>query len=84
MKKREKREKKTEAPKLSPMGKPKAPCQLVGIDGNVFSIIGHVKKALKKAGYTSDEQGRYVTDMMLCASYDEVLAKTMSDWIEPL
>lgn len=68
-------------PKLSPMGKPRPKCKLTGTDGNVFAVMGHVKQALKKAGYTSDEQGRYVTDMMLCGSYDEVLRKTM-DWVD--
>lgn len=28
----------------------KPACKLVGTDGNVFSIIGRVKQALKKAG----------------------------------
>jgi hypothetical protein len=48
-------------------------CKLVGIDGNVFSVIGAVTKALKKAG---DSKGadEFRTKALQCGSYDAVLA----------
>ena len=46
--------------------------KLSGTDGNVFSIIGSVSKALKKAGQS--EQAKAFCDRALSAqSYDEVL-----------
>ena len=50
----------------------KPPCQLTGEDGNVFSIIGRVSKALRRSG--QPERATEFTDAaMACASYDEVL-----------
>jgi len=50
--------------------KPK--CKLVGTDGNVFSIIGTVSKALKHAGQ-SDKAKEFCELAMQCESYDAVL-----------
>lgn len=45
---------------------------LVGTDGNVFSIIGKVSETLKKSGmrYSADE---FVENAMVCDSYKDVL-----------
>lgn len=55
-------------------------CKLIGTDGNVFSIIAKVSKALKKAG-----QGARATEFVQKAttskSYDEVLALCF-DYVE--
>lgn len=50
----------------------KPQCQLAGIDGNVFNIIGTVSKALKKAGL-NDEAKEFSDKAMQQESYDDVL-----------
>ena len=50
--------------------KPK--CKLIGKDGNVFNIIGLVKKALKDSGQP-DKAKEFVTRAFNAGSYDEVL-----------
>jgi len=58
----------------------KPACKLVGTDGNVFSIIGRVKRALKKAG--QEDRAREFVEKAFCAgSYDEVLRLCM-DYVE--
>lgn len=58
----------------------KPACKLVGTDGNVFSIIGRVKQALKKAG--EEERAREFVEKAFCArSHDEVLRLCM-DYVE--
>jgi len=51
--------------------KPK--CKLIGKDGNVFNIIGLVKKALKESGQ-SEKAKEFVSRAFAAKSYDEVLA----------
>lgn len=52
------------------MEKPR--CKLVGEDGNVFNVIGRVRRALLDAG--QDERAReFVERAFRCGSYDEVL-----------
>ena len=46
--------------------------KLLGIDGNVFSVIGRVSKALTKAGL-NNEREQFVASIESCLSYDEVL-----------
>jgi hypothetical protein len=50
----------------------KPPCSLTTCDGNVFSIIGAVRKALKKAGQSS-RADEFSGKAMMAGSYDEVL-----------
>ena len=38
--------------------------QLTGQDGNAFAIMGTVKKALQKAGYTKEEVDKYLVESM--------------------
>jgi hypothetical protein len=59
---------------------PKPACKLVGTDGNVFSIIGRVKQALKKAGQ-EDRAREFVEKAFRAGSYDEVLRLCM-DYVE--
>ncbi|OHD20796.1 MAG: hypothetical protein A2Y34_07130 [Spirochaetes bacterium GWC1_27_15] len=50
--------------------KPK--CQLTGVDGNVFVIIGTVSRALKRAGLI-DQAKEFSSKAMQQESYDNVL-----------
>ncbi len=50
--------------------KPK--CQLVGTDPNVFSIIGHVERTLKRAGLR-EKADEFREKAFACGSYDEVI-----------
>jgi hypothetical protein len=50
--------------------------QLTGEDGNVFSIIGKVSKALKRFG-TPDKASEFRSKAMNAGSYDEVLCLAM-------
>jgi len=58
----------------------KPACKLVGTDGNVFSIIGRVKHALKQAGQ-DDRAREFVEKAFRAGSYDEVLQLCM-DYVE--
>jgi hypothetical protein len=50
--------------------KPK--CKLIGKDGNIFNVIGLVKKALIKAGQ-KDKADEFVKAMFKAGSYGEAL-----------
>jgi hypothetical protein len=55
---------------------PKPVCKLIGTDGNVFSIIGRVRKALRESG----QEGRareFVERAYRSGSYEEVLQLCM-------
>jgi hypothetical protein len=52
------------------MEKPR--CKLIGEDGNVFNVIGRVRRALLDAGH-GDEAREFVGRGFRCGSYDEVL-----------
>jgi len=54
--------------------------KLVGEDGNVFNLIGIVKRALRKAGY-KEEAEQMQEDVTACGSYDEALMVFM-DYVE--
>lgn len=56
--------------------KEKPKCKLIGEDGNVFNIIGRVKKALERAGM-KEEAKEFVEKAFKCGSYHEVLALTI-------
>lgn len=65
------------------MDKSKKPkCKLVGIDGNVFSIIGTVSKALTRGGQP-DKAKEFTQKAFAAKSYDEVLAM-VHDYVEVL
>jgi len=54
------------------MNTEKPPCKLSGTDGNVFSIIAAVSKALKRAG-SGERADQWRAAAMSCSSYDAVL-----------
>jgi hypothetical protein len=53
---------------------------LIGEDGNVFSIIGIVARALKKVGQ-ADKAKEFTEKAFAAHSYDEVLAM-LSEYVE--
>ena len=53
--------------------------QLVGEDGNAFSIIGRVRKALNRSGVSGDEVKEFAADAM-SGDYDHVL-QTCMKWV---
>jgi hypothetical protein len=52
--------------------------QLVGMDGNAFSILGRVSRALRQAGYSQEARDAYQA-AATGGDYDTVLAVTL-DW----
>jgi len=54
--------------------------QLVGKDGNAFSIMGYVSSALRKAGYTSEEVREYQSQAM-SGDYNNLLSVSMK-WVD--
>ena len=54
----------------------KPQCQLTGVDGNVFVIIGTVSKTLKRAGL-DDKAKEFSNKAMQQESYDDVLRLCM-------
>jgi hypothetical protein len=57
-------------------GVARPPCKLVGEDGNVFNVIGRVKRALQQAGQ-ADRAREFVQKAFAARSYDEVLGLCM-------
>lgn len=49
---------------------------LIGTNGNAFVIIGHVKKALQKAGADKEYISKYMEEAM-AGDYDNLLCVTM-------
>lgn len=58
---------------------PEAQVQLVGEDGNAFSILARTMKALRKAGVPSDEVTAYHEEAT-AGDYDNLLRTTMA-WV---
>lgn len=54
--------------------------RLSGKDGNVFAIIGRVRRALIQAGATDDDIKSFMSEMMGAGSYDEAL-QTVMRWV---
>lgn len=45
---------------------------LVGIDGNAYSVMGYVRKAMKESGFSEQEIKAYTDDAM-SGDYDHLL-----------
>jgi hypothetical protein len=54
--------------------------ELSGYDGNAFSIMSVVRKALKRAGASKEEQDLYFKEAT-AGDYNQLLATTMK-WVE--
>ena len=59
---------------------PEIEVQLTDTDGNAFSIIGKVQKALRRAHVSHIEIAQYVNESM-SGDYDNVL-QTAQKWVE--
>lgn len=46
---------------------------LVGVDGNVFSVIGYTRRAMQDVGFSYEERTNFVDEMTKKHSYDDVL-----------
>lgn len=53
--------------------------ELIGNDGNAFSIMGAVSKALRRAGATKEELDEYMKESM-SGDYDNLL-RTAMKWV---
>jgi hypothetical protein len=51
--------------------------QLTGRDGNAFSIMGHVSRALRRAGKDPDVVEEFMEEATRCKSYDAFLQHVM-------
>jgi hypothetical protein len=58
---------------------PEIEVQLSGEDGNAFSIMGRVTKAMRRAGVSSEERAAYQAEAM-SGNYDHLLQVTMR-WV---
>jgi hypothetical protein len=52
---------------------------LIGNDGNAFSIMGAVTKAMRRAGVSREEQDEYFKQAT-AGDYNQLLATTM-EWV---
>jgi len=55
--------------------------RLSGQDGNVFLIVGRVRRALVQAGATDSDVKSFMDEMMTAGSYGEAL-QTVMRWVE--
>ena len=55
---------------------PQVKVELVGQDGNAFSIMGRVSRAMRRAGLTQEQIKEY-TDEATAGDYDHLLQTTM-------
>ena len=53
---------------------------LTGIDGNAFSIMGAVTKAMRRAGVSREEQDQYFKEAT-SGDYNQLLVTTM-EWVK--
>lgn len=66
------------------MTQPKYPeitVQLIGQDGNVFSIMGRVSEALRRGRVSHEDREAFRMEMMNSESYDEALCTVMR-WVD--
>lgn len=54
--------------------------ELIGRDGNSFSILGSVTKVLRKAGVSKEERDEFLNEAM-SGDYDHLLA-TVMNWVD--
>ena len=59
--------------------KTKPTVKLIGEDGNAFAIMGRVRSALRKAGYSKEEIDKYHEEAT-SGSYEHLLSVT-TEWV---
>jgi len=55
---------------------PEIEVELIGHDGNAFTILGRVTRAMKRAGLSAEQIEEYRTEAM-SGDYNNLLATTM-------
>lgn len=60
---------------------PQVQVQMVGRDGNAFSMIGRVMKALKEEGIPREERTKFMDEATSSEDYDALLVKIM-EWVD--
>lgn len=53
---------------------------LVGVDGNAYAIMGYVKRAMRKCGFSLEEQKEYIEKAM-SGDYNNLLVVSM-DYVD--
>jgi len=61
---------------------PEITVQLVGEDGNAFSILGAVSGAMRRAGVSKEERDQFMSEAM-SGDYDHLLVTCMK-WVNVL
>lgn len=46
---------------------------LVGVDGNVFSVMGYVTKAMKQCGFAKEKVDKYLAECMNSDCYSKII-----------
>lgn len=59
---------------------PEIEVQLTGQDGNAFAIMGAVRKALRRAGISKEEQDAFTAEAT-SGDYDDLLQTAMR-WVD--
>ena len=54
---------------------------LSGEDGNIFSIMGRVTKAMRRADVLEEDRNAFVEELTSAGSYDEALQVVMR-WVD--
>jgi hypothetical protein len=60
---------------------PNVHVRLSGKDGNVFLIMGRVRRALAQAGATDEDVKSFMNEIMNAGSYGEAV-QTVMRWVE--
>lgn len=61
----------------------KVQLQLVGIDGNIFAVMGAFTNAARRQGFSKQEYTKVTDRVMLAGSYDEALAVIIEHTEQP-
>jgi hypothetical protein len=56
---------------------------LVGVDGNIFSVMGTVKRWMSRNGFSVEDQAKMVDEMKSKTSYDQSLFVAMN-WVDKI
>lgn len=54
------------------------PYSLIGVDGNIFAVMGYVDKAMRQCGYSKLARDAYRENVMQSGSYDEALGMSIT------
>lgn len=60
---------------------PEVRVRLIGTDGNIFALIGRVRRAMGKARLPSEEIDKFSQEVTDSGSYDQAL-QTIMRWVD--